>query len=54
MLGGNTYSGREEGAALELFQTHGASVSAKEKDERHEGDVWDKCAGFANQLAIIL
>lgn len=48
------HSGGEEGAGLELLQPHGAGVGAKEQDEGHEGDVWDKVAGFAHQLAFVL
>lgn len=49
-----THSGGEERAGLELLQTHGAGVSAKEQDEGHEGDVWDKLAGLPHQLAFVL
>lgn len=48
------HSGREERAGLELLQTHRAGVSAKEQDEGHEGDVWDKLAGLPNQLSFVL
>lgn len=49
-----THGGGEERAGLELLQTHGAGVSAKEQDEGHEGDVWDKLAGLPHQLPIVL
>lgn len=43
----------EERAGLELLQTHGAGVGAKEQDEGHEGDVWDELAGLPHQLAFV-
>lgn len=48
------HSRGEERAGLELLQTHGAGVGAKEQDEGHEGDVWDKLAGLPHQLAFVL
>lgn len=48
------HSGGEERAGLELLQTHGAGVSAKEQDEGHEADVWDKLAGLPHQLSFVL
>lgn len=44
----------EEGAGLELLQTHGAGVGAKEQDEGHEGDVRDELAGLPHQLSFVL
>lgn len=51
---GLAHSRGEEGAGLELLQTHGAGVGAKEQDEGHEGDVRDKLAGLPHQLSFIL
>lgn len=48
------HSGGEELAELKLLQAHWAGVSAKEQDERHEGDVWDELAGLPHQLAFVL
>ena len=50
----NAYGGGEETAELELLQTHGGSVGAEEQDEGHQGDVGDKVAGLAHQLASVL
>lgn len=44
----------EEGAGLELLQTHGAGIGPKEQDEGHEGDVRDKLAGLPHQLSFVL
>lgn len=52
--GGVAHSCGEERAGLELLQTHGAGVGAKEQDEGHEGDVWDELAGLPHQLAFVL
>lgn len=51
---GLAHRGGEEGAGLELLQTHGAGVGAKEQDEGHEGDVRDELAGLPHQLSFVL
>lgn len=51
---GSAHCGGEEGAGLELLQTHGAGVGAKEQDEGHEGDVRDELAGLPHQLSFVL
>ena len=49
-----THGGGEERAGLELLQTHGAGVGAKEQDEGHEGDVGDGLARLPHQLPPVL
>lgn len=51
---GDTYSGGKIATGLEFLQGHGAGVSAKEEDERHEGDVRDIVAVVAHKLTSIL
>lgn len=51
---GDTYSGGKVATGLEFLQGHGAGVSAKEEDERHEGDVRDIVTVVAHKLTPIL
>lgn len=51
--GWDTYSGWKIATGLEFLQGHGAGVSAKKEDERHEGDVRDIFTVVAHKLASI-
>jgi len=50
---GGTYSGWKIATGLEFLQGHGACVSAKEEDERHESDVRDIFTVVAHKLSSI-
>ena len=50
---GDTYSGWKIATGLEFLQGHGAGVSAKKEDERHEGDVRDIFTVVAHKLSSV-
>lgn len=50
---GDTYSGWKIATGLEFLEGHGAGVSAKKEDERHQGDVRDIFAVVAHKLSSI-
>lgn len=50
---GETYSGWKIATGLEFLQGHGAGVSAKKEDERHEGDVRDIITAVAHKVSSI-
>lgn len=49
----HTYSGWKIATGLEFLQGHGAGVSAKKEDERHEGDVRDIFTVVAHKLSSV-
>lgn len=50
---GETYSGWKITTSLEFLQGHGAGISAKKEDERHEGDVRDISTVVAHKVSPV-
>lgn len=50
---GETYSGWKIATSLEFLQGHGAGISAKKEDERHEGDIRDISTVVAHEASSI-